>query len=273
MRTGEATGLQIAFLIFAILLLAVPLSDYVSRKLASTPDAVASINGSLQFLLAAIVILGFPKLRAFTRTELSKPIPPKRHAEVVVVGLVKVLVLFGVVGAMVLWDWAFGGGDLISYDMKSDPIELSREKALSMHGLFQGLMLAAIVAPVFEEIVFRGFLYRAVERSWGSLAATLLSSAVFACYHPHFFAAFTSGIIFVCLVRRTGTLWASISVHSFSNLMLWYPITGPIMFPGGDKPPGELSAWSLHLACLAFTAFALPLYISLAVRKPYVVPA
>ena len=38
MRTGEASGLQIAFLSFALLLLAVPLSDYMSRALGSTPE-------------------------------------------------------------------------------------------------------------------------------------------------------------------------------------------------------------------------------------------
>jgi membrane protease YdiL (CAAX protease family) len=271
MRTGEASGLQIAFLSFALLLLAVPLSDYMSRALGSTPDEAAITNRFLHFALAAIILLGFPKLRAFALTELSRPIPRGRRAEVAAVAFTKILVLIGFVGAFALWAWANGGNDTVAYALKSDPVDVALAKAYSTYGLLESFLLGAIVAPLIEEVVFRGLLYRAWEKRWGGFAAAVLSSALFASYHPHFFAAFTSAIIFVCLVRRTGTLWSSIAVHSFSNLVLWYPIVGPFMFPGADQPSGELSAWTLHLACLAFTVIAVPLYVWLAVRKPHAV--
>ena len=79
------------------------------------------------------------------------------------------------------------------------------------------LLLGVIVGPPIEELVFRGLLYRAWANQWGALVAAVLTSALFAAYHPNFLAAFSSAILFVCLVRRTGSLWASISVHAFTN--------------------------------------------------------
>jgi len=272
-KIGEATGFEIALLFFTVALLAVPLGTCVVETLGSSPGEEALIRQGLPFVLGALVLLGFPKLRGFALVELSKPIPRDRRAEVVVVAFAQPFVLFGFIGAFALWAWIQGGSDLVVSALKSDPTDVSLQKAYSTTVLLHDLVLAPIVAPLIEELVFRGFLYRTWEKRWGSLAAAVLSSALFASYHPHFFAAFTSAIIFVCLVRRTGALWSSISVHSLSNLVLWYPILGAFMLPGADKPSGELSAWTLHLACLAMTLIALPIYVWLAVRKPYVVSA
>jgi membrane protease YdiL (CAAX protease family) len=218
-------------------------------------------------------MFGFPKLRAYSLAELRRPIPRGHRAEVGGVAFANVFVLIGFFGAFALWAWLNGGSDMVANVLKSDPVEVARARAYSTTGLIHALVLAPIVAPIVEELIYRGILYRTWEKRWGGVVATMLSSALFGLYHPHFFAAFTSAIIFVCLVRRTGTLWASISVHSFSNLVLWYPILGSIVFPDADKPSGELSAWSFHLACLALAAVAVPLYAWLAFRRPHVVSA
>ena len=273
MRTGNATGIEIAILIFAVALLAVPVSSYLVQALGSAPDEEALIRQGLPFVFAALAIFGFPKLRALALAELSRPIPGGRRAEVVVVAFANVFVLIGAIGSFVLWAWLLAGPEGVVSALKSDPVDVAFAKAYSTPGLLRSLVLTPIVAPLIEELVFRGLLYRAWEQRWGGFTAAILSSALFASYHPHFHAAFVAAIIFVCLVRRTGTLWASILVHAFSNLVLWYPILGRVLFPDADNPSGELSAWTLHLACLAFTAIAVPLYVWLAVRRPYAVSA
>lgn len=140
--------------------------------------------------------------------------------------------------------------------------------ALSTAGLVRQVFLAAFVAPVLEELVFRGFLYHAWERQWGWVPAMLLTSVLFGLYHSYFFSAFFGSIIFVCLLRRTGTLWAPIAVHSVSNLALWYPLVGRHMFPTGVEAQRDISAWKLQLACLLVAAIAIPTYVWLA-RKHY----
>jgi membrane protease YdiL (CAAX protease family) len=270
-RTGQATGVQIVVLIFAVALLGVPASSYVAQVLGGTKGEAALIGQGLPLVAGALVLFGFPKLRAFALEELSRPIPLDRRAEVAGVAVAKAFVLFGFIGAFALWAWIHGGGDAVAVALKSESAEMALQEAYSTVGLLHRLLLASIVAPFVEELVFRGLLYRAWEKRWGGFTAAVLSSALFAAYHPHFFAAFTAAIIFVCLVRRTGTLWSSILVHSFSNLVLWYPLLGRFMLPGADKPSGDLSAWSFQLACLAFAAVAVPLYAWLAFRRPHAV--
>ena len=80
----------------------------------------------------------------------------------------------------------------------------------------------------------------------------VLTSTLFGLYHPVFWAAFTSSIVFVCLFRRTGSLWASIIVHAFFNLMLWYPLVGQFVFPSPERALGDISTWGFQLACLLF---------------------
>ena len=132
-------------------------------------------------------------------------------------------------------------------------------RSMSPQGLVYTLVLGAVLAPLVEEIVCWAFLYRALERQHGWLMATLGSALVFGLLHPHFAAAFTSGIVFACVYRRTGSLWAPIAVHAFSNLMLWWPMLGQYMIPWPSA--GELGSWTLHLACVAFAAIALPVYL------------
>ena len=130
-----------------------------------------------------------------------------------------------------------------------------------------------MIAPLVEEVLFRGFLFDAWAHRWGAFVATVLTSALFAAYHPHFLATFISGVVFVCAVRRTGTLWGSIVVHSIFNLMLWYPLAGQFGLPDPERAIGDISNWGFNLACLLFASIALPIYIWMAVRHPYEPPA
>ena len=122
------------------------------------------------------------------------------------------------------------------------------------------LVLVPVIGPIIEEVIFRGFLYRALAAKWGWIAAMVLASALFGLYHTHFYAAFISSIVFVCVMRRTGSLWSAIVVHGFGNLMLWWPLAGQFVFPHWG-PTSGLSTWYFHIACLAFTVIALPIYV------------
>jgi len=121
-----------------------------------------------------------------------------------------------------------------------------------------------ILAPLTEELVFRALLYRTWEAQWGWLPAMLASSALFAAYHPNFVPAFLGGILYVCLYRRTGSIWAPIVVHAAFNVLIWFPLLGQFIFPRGLDAPGDLQSWWLHLAALFAALVAIPAYVSLA---------
>jgi membrane protease YdiL (CAAX protease family) len=80
-----------------------------------------------------------------------------------------------------------------------------------------------VVAPIAEEILFRGFLYRGlINTRLGIVGTTLLNSAMFAALHTQY-DAFDIGSIFLVgvlasLARwRTGSLLAPIAVHMLIN--------------------------------------------------------
>ncbi len=268
MRTGNASGIQITFLSFAVLLLAVPLSAFVGEVLGGSNAEKSFIGRFLPFVLGAALIIAFPILRRRVLHELSRPIPRERRAEVALVAFGKICLAFAFAGGLALSYWLTEGNAALEHHMKGLPADTQMAQALSGPGLLTSILIGAIVAPVVEEILFRGFLFRAWERRWGWIPAMVLTSTLFGLYHPHFWAAFTGSIVFVCVFRRTGSLWASIVVHSSFNLMLWYPLAGRFVFPSAERAVGDISTWGLQLACLLFASVALPAYVWIS-RKPY----
>src|SRR5260221_974094 len=89
----------------------------------------------------------------------------------------------------------------------------------------------------------------------------LATSAMFAAWHPYHLSAFVSSILFICVLRRTGSLRASIVVHATYNILLWYPLLGQFLFRTKGRETGEIYLWAPHLAVLALVAVALPIYV------------
>lgn len=87
---------------------------------------------------------------------------------------------------------------------------------------------AAIVVPLMEELFWRGFLMRWVDRrAFLTLApgevstfAWIASSAVFALAHDLWLAGFVAGLVYGQLYRMTGNLWVPIAAHAMTNLVL-----------------------------------------------------
>jgi membrane protease YdiL (CAAX protease family) len=83
------------------------------------------------------------------------------------------------------------------------------------------LSLACILAPLWEEITFRGFLYPFLKSKLGLPAAVILSALLFAALHVHLpsFVPLTFlGIILALLYERKGSLAYCIMLHSIFNL-------------------------------------------------------
>jgi membrane protease YdiL (CAAX protease family) len=82
------------------------------------------------------------------------------------------------------------------------------------------IFMAVIVAPVAEEVLFRGYFYGVIRRYGGRLPALLTSSLLFAAIHVHLPSLLGLGILAVilCLLyERTGSLWAPITMHAAFN--------------------------------------------------------
>jgi membrane protease YdiL (CAAX protease family) len=91
------------------------------------------------------------------------------------------------------------------------------------YGYFAVLWIVAIAAPVTEEFLFRGVLYRAFMAHLRPLWANVLQAALFAAMHLEGFLGsltlFVLGLTLGTLTRRSGGLLAAMTLHAIFNLI------------------------------------------------------
>ena len=80
----------------------------------------------------------------------------------------------------------------------------------------------ALVTPLLEELIFRGFLFGKLVQTTNLVPAIIVTSAVFALAHGQLNVALVTFVMsgISCLLRlKTGAIWASIGLHMFINLV------------------------------------------------------
>lgn len=82
-----------------------------------------------------------------------------------------------------------------------------------------------VVAPIAEEVLFRGYLYGRLRERGGIIVAILLTSLVFGVLHGQLNVGvnvFALSII-LCLLREvTGSIWSGILLHMIKNGIAFY---------------------------------------------------
>ncbi len=125
------------------------------------------------------------------------------------------LPLRGLIG-LIVQQW-FGGG----LEGMQSRLDLLLGSELSWPRFFATLLGAGLLAPVAEELFFRGFLYTALRQRFGIAAAVTISSAVFAVGHIDALgvvaASFIMGIALALAYEYTRSLWVAIAIHAFNN--------------------------------------------------------
>jgi membrane protease YdiL (CAAX protease family) len=85
-----------------------------------------------------------------------------------------------------------------------------------------------ILAPLFEEIIFRGLLFPTLHARFGSLPAIGGSALLFALAHGYglvaFLAVFWSGLLWGWAYSRTGSLLPGMAAHAVNNGLVAYSI-------------------------------------------------
>ncbi len=93
------------------------------------------------------------------------------------------------------------------------------------------LVVTVVIAPLSEEIFFRGFLYSAFKKSWGINAALFLSSFLFALVHLElysFIPLMIIGWLLAYLFEKTKSLMTPIFLHGIYNLILILILLGEL---------------------------------------------
>jgi membrane protease YdiL (CAAX protease family) len=82
------------------------------------------------------------------------------------------------------------------------------------------LIIVGLVAPLLEEIIFRGFLFGTMRNSFGPWRSMVYSSLLFAALHQSlvaFLPIFCLAMVLAYLYEKTGSLWPSIILHMVNN--------------------------------------------------------
>lgn len=85
--------------------------------------------------------------------------------------------------------------------------------------LLEEFLAVALAAPVVEELLFRGLVYKGFKRLWGK-PAMLAASALFGVYHGNLVQglyAFLMGMLLIYVYEAFGTIWAPVVFHVAAN--------------------------------------------------------
>ena len=97
---------------------------------------------------------------------------------------------------------------------------LAPQGVLSTDSFVLLFVLIAIIAPVGEELMFRGMLYRYLRAKRGVAFGVALSAALFALAHviPVLIPAlFALGIVLAVVVERSSSIYPAIVLHALNN--------------------------------------------------------
>jgi membrane protease YdiL (CAAX protease family) len=83
-------------------------------------------------------------------------------------------------------------------------------------------LMAIGMAPFAEEYLFRGLLFRALDREWGGWRAILGSALLFGVYHPplSWLPVIAVGVWNAWLFKRSGSLWPCVLAHMAYNTVM-----------------------------------------------------
>jgi uncharacterized protein len=180
----------------------------------ATATGILLLTAPIVALAIAVKIRQLPLCGYFALAGFS------RHSLVIgLIGLVALTVGFGTIAAL------FGIEDGSKY------MEASY-RAAKAAGILPLLWLSVVVvAPVTEELFFRGFLHRGWARSWLGITGTIVvTSALWAMLHQQYNALgilviFVMGLLLGWLRQRSGSTLLPMALHAVNNLLATVAVT------------------------------------------------
>jgi len=192
----------------------------ITARLLADPSAAADAAGALLPLTlfggsAVLLVAGALLRRRLPRSPApAEPRPRSRLARVLTgIGLGALLALL-----------VEGLGALLAalgHPLVEQPW-VGRLVARGGPALWAAVPLVVGLAPLGEEVLFRGYLLEALRPAWGRAGALLLSSAAFAAVHGHgpaLPAYFLYGLGLGLAARRSGTLLVPVVAHVTVNAL------------------------------------------------------
>lgn len=148
------------------------------------------------------------------------PVAPRATGPVAVAGTIVTGVLAALLGSVAL-GWLFEriGLQVQEQSRVLEIIEATRTDGFGAVAIML-VVSALLLAPVAEEWLFRGLLFRRVSARSGRALGYGISALAFAAIHGNpagFVVYLWLGLVFAAVLERTGRLWAAVAVHMGNN--------------------------------------------------------
>lgn len=214
-------GASVAILILIIITEGFVSADEMMGLLSSRVDLLFIANSAGQILfigLASFIVVTLNKSsetkRDFMRIKWH-PDTPK-------------YILLGVILIVVVQPVVIYLGYLNSLAPIPEALELMQESQYRMILDFlmrEGVLLfalftVAVVPSVCEEILFRGYILRAFEKSWGIIAAMVVSGLLFGLFHlqlGNLLPLAALGVALALMTWLSGSIWPAVAAHFINN--------------------------------------------------------
>jgi len=212
---------------------------------------------------------GEPQAPSRVRTQWAADLQHGSRAFLVSLGLV--IGLLGIVLA-IIWVASLQRGDLTAPAMDSFLKAKQRESAsvLNQQLGWLRMILLVFLAPMMEELVYRGCLFAVLRKRLGFWRSTLISAVVFALFHQQYRVTLPQialiGVSCAYVFEQTRSLRAAAIMHACWNLLgvlVVNPLIAlPILAAGAGlwlwarksvKPSGKRTTWKWYLAILTLT--------------------
>ena len=144
---------------------------------------------------------------------------------------------------------------VVAHTMPEEENSLLKVIRSSRSAVFLLAFLATFTAPLVEEIVYRGVLYSAFQRSMGTVLAILIVTLLFTLVHvPQYYPSWSTIILLtllsliLTLIRAvTGNLWPCIVLHFLFNAIQSLGLIVSPYFESPTPAPPAISGFLLHL--------------------------
>jgi len=126
-------------------------------------------------------------------------------------------------------------------------------------GWWGAFFRVAIVAPVVEELIFRGLILHGLRRNYNAIVAVIISALLFALFHLNpwqFPATFVLGLLLGWIMIRTNNILLAIIGHSINNLLVlltityWDQINSHAIFLMEQEELLQVSSWLILLSVI-----------------------
>jgi CAAX protease family protein len=222
-----AVGLILTMVPWLVISLgAVAISSPSAPRAAPVPRALDIVTGITIFLLGGLLEAAFLIAPLYTARRTAGPawreqlgaLGLRRPAPGSALGVTVIGVIVGI-GASALYSWLITVLRINLPNNSDQLLAMGRSEPFTVLGL---LAAAAFIAPICEEIFFRGFAFAGLLNGMSVVPAALLSAALFAVAHTDLGSLvplFLFGLVLAWARWRSDSLWPGIIIHVANNTL------------------------------------------------------